>query len=58
MLYEDPDKSRTRMDRLRALGLIENDPEHPGLRVRPEAYRFTSDALERVNLAGALGESS
>jgi hypothetical protein len=58
VLYEDPYKSRTRMDRLRALGLIENDPEHPGLRVRPEAYRFTSDALERVNLAGALGESS
>ena len=57
VLYEDPETSRTRMDRLRALGLIENDPEHPGLRVRPEAYRFTSDALERVNLAGAGGVS-
>jgi hypothetical protein len=50
VLYEDLEASRTRMDRLVALGLIETDPEHPGLRVRPEAYRFTSDALERVNL--------
>ena len=51
VLYEDLEASRTRMDRLIALGLIEMDPEHPGLRVRPEAYRFTSDALQRVNLA-------
>jgi hypothetical protein len=51
VLDEDLEASRTRMDRLAALGLIEMDPEHPGLRVRPEAYRFTSDALQRVNLA-------
>jgi DNA-binding IclR family transcriptional regulator len=42
------------MDRLAALGLIENDPEHPGLRVRPEAHRFTSAALRRVNLVEEL----
>lgn len=54
VLYEDFEASRTRMERLVALGLIEDDPEHPGLRVRPEAYRFTSDALDRVNLAGRM----
>lgn len=54
VLYEDLDVSRTRMERLIALGLIEADPEHPGLRVRPEAYRFTSDVLERVNLAARM----
>jgi len=54
VLYEDREVSRTRMERLAALGLIEADPEHPGLRVRPEAYRFTSDVLERVNLAGRM----
>ena len=42
--------SSTRLERLSALGLIEADPEHPGLRVRPEAQRFTNDLLRRVNL--------
>jgi AAA ATPase domain len=50
VLCESPESSRGRMERLAALGLIETDPEHPGLRVRPEAYRFTNDALHRVNL--------
>jgi hypothetical protein len=50
VLCEDIEVSRGRMDRLVALGLIEIDPEHPGLRVRPEAGRFTNDALRRVNL--------
>lgn len=50
VLCEDLDVSRGRMDRLVTLGLIEKDPEHPGLRVRPEAQRFTNDALRRVNL--------
>ena len=57
VLYEDLEVSRTRMERLSALGLIEADPEHPGLRVRPEAYRFASDVLERVNLSGRWSES-
>jgi hypothetical protein len=34
-----------------ALGLIEHDPEHPGMRVKPEATRFVNDVLRRVNLA-------
>jgi hypothetical protein len=42
--------SRRRFDHLFALGLIEPDPEHPGLRVRPEAQRFTNDLLRRANL--------
>ena len=33
-----------------ALGLVEQDPEHLGLRVRPDATRFTNDMLRRVNL--------
>ena len=57
VFYEDLEVSRTRMERLSALGLIEADPEHPGLRVRPEAYRFASDVLERVNLAARWSES-
>jgi hypothetical protein len=41
--------SRSRLDRLFALGLIEPDPEHPGQRVRPEAQRFANDLLRRAN---------
>ena len=50
VICESCESSRSRMDRLSALGLIEPDPEHPGLRVRPEAQRFTNDLLRRVNL--------
>jgi len=50
VLCESPDKSRGRTERLTALGLIEADPEHPGLRVRPEAQRFVNDLLRRANL--------
>jgi hypothetical protein len=50
VLCEAYDASRSRLDRLTALGLIEPDPEHPGLRVRPEAQRFTNDVLRRANL--------
>jgi hypothetical protein len=50
ILHENEDVSRTRLDRLFALGLVEPDPEHPGLRVKPEASRFTNDVLRRVNL--------
>jgi Mn-dependent DtxR family transcriptional regulator len=50
VLCESREISRSRMDRLMALGLIETDPEHPGLRVRPEAQRFANDLLRRVNL--------
>ena len=54
VLCENVEVTRTRMDRLAALGLIENDPEHSGFRVRPEAHRFTSAALRRVNLTEEL----
>lgn len=50
VLCEPDSASRSRMDRLAALGLIERDPEHLGLRVRPEAQRFVNDLLQRVNL--------
>jgi len=50
VLQEAEEVSRSRLDRLVALGLVEKDPEHSGLRVRPEATRFTNDMLRRVNL--------
>jgi AAA ATPase domain len=50
VLCEPQDKSRGRTERLIALGLIESDPEHPGLRVKPEAQRFVNDLLRRANL--------
>jgi hypothetical protein len=49
VLCESRDHSSSRMERLSALGLIEPDPEHPGLRVLPEAHRFVSDLLRRAN---------
>jgi AAA ATPase domain len=42
--------SRGRLERLTALGLVERDPDHPGLRIRPEAQRFVNDLLRRANL--------
>jgi hypothetical protein len=50
VLCESEVSSHGRLDRLLALGLIEPDPEHPGLRVKPEASRFTNEALRRINL--------
>jgi hypothetical protein len=50
VLCEGQDKSRGRTERLTALGLIEADPEHLGLRVKPEAQRFVNDLLRRANL--------
>ena len=50
VLCEKPDHSSSRMSRLSALGLIELDPDHPGLRVHPEAQRFVNDLLRRTNL--------
>jgi hypothetical protein len=51
VLCESDGLSRSRMERLSALGLIESDPEHAGLRVRPEAQRFVNDVFRRANLA-------
>jgi hypothetical protein len=50
VICEPEAASSSRLERLTALGLIETDPEHPGLRVRPEAQRFANDLLRRVNL--------
>jgi hypothetical protein len=50
VLCEPPNISRGQTERLTALGLLERDPEHPGLRVRPEAQRFVNDLLRRANL--------
>jgi len=54
VMFEEIEVSRARMDRLRALGLIDKDPDHIGLRVRPEAHRFVNAALRRVNLTEEL----
>jgi hypothetical protein len=43
--------SRVRLGRLQALQILEQDPLHPGLRVRPEARHFVLETLHRVNLA-------
>jgi hypothetical protein len=50
VLCEPLDASRGRIERLSVLGLIEPDPCHPGLRIRPEAQRFVNDLLRRSNL--------
>jgi hypothetical protein len=50
VLSEQRDHSYSRMERLSALGLVERDPDHPGLRVIPEAQRFVNDLLRRTNL--------
>jgi len=54
VLREAVEVSRARIDRLVALGLLDKDPEHLGFRVRPEAHRFASAALRRVNLIEEL----
>lgn len=50
VLCEPQKTSQGRIERLGALGLIEPDPEHPGMRIRPEAQRFVNDLLRRANL--------
>ncbi len=47
---EDVETSRSRLERLQALAILEPDPLHPGMRVRPEARHFVLDTLHRVNL--------
>lgn len=44
------DEARHRIERLAALEIIEPEPAFPGLRVRPQAWRFVHDALDRQNL--------
>lgn len=50
VLCESPEHSRSRMERLTALGLLEADQDHPGLRVNPEAQRFVNNLLRSANL--------
>jgi hypothetical protein len=50
VLCEAGSHSSARMERLFELGLLENDPDHPGPRVQPEAQRFVNDLLRRANL--------
>jgi len=47
---ESEDVSRSRLERLKALEILEPDPGAPGLRVRPEAGRLVREALHRQNL--------
>jgi hypothetical protein len=44
------EKGHGRLERLRALEILEPEPFCPGVRVRPEAGRFVRDALHRQNL--------
>lgn len=50
VLCESREHSRSRMERLSALGLLDPDHEHPGLRVNPEAQRFVNNLLRGTNL--------
>jgi DNA-binding IclR family transcriptional regulator len=50
VLREPERVSRMRLKRLVTLGVVEPDPEHPGIRVDPEAHRFVSGLLQGVNL--------
>ncbi len=50
VLMEPERVSRLRLERLEALGVVEPDPEHPGLRVDPEAQRLVLRLLQSVNL--------
>ncbi len=43
-------ESQRRIEKLRALDILEPDPGCPGFRVRPQAGRFVRDALHRNNL--------
>ncbi|NWF85703.1 MAG: hypothetical protein HXY18_17950 [Bryobacteraceae bacterium] len=49
LLVPEP-AARVQMERLRSLGVIDADPEHPGLRIDPEAQRFVLKLLQSVNL--------
>lgn len=42
--------SRRRLEKLTSLEILEAEPLHPGLRIRPQAGRFVRDALHRQNL--------
>ena len=50
VLLEPVGTSRMRLDRLAALDIVEPDPDHRGMRVRPEAQLFVNDLLQRINL--------
>lgn len=54
VLCEEVEASQARINRLMALGLVDKDLDHPGFRVCPEAHRFASAALRRVNLTEEL----
>jgi hypothetical protein len=50
VLMEPARASRLRLERLAALDIVAPDPDHGGLRVRPEAQLFVNDLLQRMNL--------
>jgi hypothetical protein len=50
VLLEPASSSRLRLERLAALDLVAPDPDHVGLRVRPEAQLFVNDLLQRLNM--------
>lgn len=51
VLRWETESATRRLERLRALEVVEPEPGGPGLRIRPEATRFVRDALHRRNLS-------
>ena len=51
MFGENVRESRTRLERLMALEILEPDPAGPGFRIRPEAGRAVREALHSRNLS-------
>ena len=47
---EPVETSRVRLGRLLELEILEYDPVHPGIRIRPEARHFVQDTLHRAYL--------
>jgi predicted transcriptional regulator len=50
VLRQPPEVVHMRMERLRQIGLIEDEPECAGMRIAPEAGGVVRDALTRRNL--------
>jgi hypothetical protein len=50
VLFESEQVSRTRLDRLIRMGILEWAPERPEVRIRPQAQRTVEELLESVNL--------
>lgn len=50
ILGETAAASQVRLGRLAALGITGDDPDHPGIRILPEAQHFATSTLKSANL--------